>query len=75
MAKTIVVTGTNGKGEQIIVECGEDGKPTVFVQGVVGEGCKALSKGIEKALGSSISDKPTSEMYGKTNRAHNINRG
>jgi DUF2997 family protein len=71
----IVITGTDAKGQQIIVECGTDGKPVVMVQGVVGEGCKALSKGIEKALGSKVADKATGDMYGRKNSAVNINRG
>jgi len=39
------------------------GKVTVEAQGYKGESCKDATKPIERALGMTVDDTPTSEMY------------
>ncbi len=43
-----------------------EGNVTVDVAGVSGRGCQDLSRNIEKALGSTVSSKPTPEMFKAT---------
>lgn len=49
--------------EKIIVTIKPDGLTTVEVQGVKGEGCKALTAALEAALGTPTASVPTGEMY------------
>jgi len=39
------------------------GNTVIKVEGVKGESCKDLTKGLEKALGTVSKDTPTSEMH------------
>lgn len=48
---------------QIIVEVDEQGATTVEAKGVKGSGCKALTEAIERSIGATVADKPTSEFF------------
>ena len=49
---------------EIIFRFKPGGKTTVKVEGVAGEGCKALTQPFLDALaGQTVSDEPTDEMY------------
>jgi hypothetical protein len=43
------------------------GKPVVTVKCVKGLDCKKLTQGLEAALGETVSDTPTQEMYEQQN--------
>jgi hypothetical protein len=66
---------SNNKGEVEIV-IAPDGSTTLSVKGVKGAGCKALTEGIERALGSVIEDRETEEYREKPQQtaARNLNR-
>ena len=53
----------------------EKGETEVSVQGVCGEGCKALTEGIEKALGATTGDKRTREFFQKAQQAQTAKAG
>lgn len=48
--------------ERITITIDPNGNPTIKVEGVAGSGCKALTKDIEEALGTTVKDSPTAEM-------------
>jgi hypothetical protein len=48
--------------EEIYVDFDAEDDPVVTVKGVKGRACKDLTRSLEKALGTVISDKPTPEM-------------
>lgn len=47
---------------KVIITIAPDGTTTVAASGVKGTGCKALTEGIERALGETVSDSATKEM-------------
>lgn len=49
--------------EQVTITINPDASVKIAVNGMAGGGCKALTAGLEKALGTVTSDKPTIEMY------------
>ena len=50
--------------EEITIEFDKNGSPTIRVGcDVVGQGCKELTAGLEKALGTVTGDTETPEMY------------
>lgn len=48
---------------QIIIEIDQTGETTVKAEGVAGRSCKDLTRNIERALGRTVSDAPTGEMW------------
>lgn len=48
---------------EIIIVVSPEGETEVVVNGVKGDGCKALSAALEADLGVVVSDEPTREMY------------
>lgn len=46
---------------EIIID--NDGTPTLTVLGVAGRACQDVTADIEKALGATVSDKPTADMF------------
>jgi hypothetical protein len=54
--------------QEIVITVPLDGDVTIEVNGVKGGGCKELTKNIEKALGTVVSDKPTKEMHEKPSK-------
>jgi hypothetical protein len=48
---------------EIIVTVDKEGNAEIAVNGVSGKSCKEITANLEKALGTVISDKPTSEMF------------
>lgn len=48
---------------EVIVTIDAEGNATVKAQGVAGSGCRALTAGIEAALGVVTADRPTEEMH------------
>lgn len=48
--------------EQITVIVGLDGTTEIKVEGYRGSGCKALTEGLEKALGKTTASKTTAEF-------------
>ena len=51
---------------QVTITIGPDGDVEVKAAGVAGTGCKTLTAAIEKAIGKTTGDKPTSEMHAKS---------
>lgn len=51
----------NGK-EEITITITPEGETEVSVAGVKGQGCKALTDALEKALGTVVSDRTTDEF-------------
>jgi hypothetical protein len=51
-----------------VIVTSESGKVTVKVECVKGSECKKLTADLEKALGATVSDTPTSEMYEQVNQ-------
>lgn len=49
--------------QQVIVNIDADGNVTVAAQGVKGQGCQALTKAIEQALGTTTGDQKTADFY------------
>jgi hypothetical protein len=47
--------------ERIIIRIDPSGNPTIKVEGHPGPGCKDITKAVEKALGTVVSDKTTNE--------------
>jgi hypothetical protein len=54
----------------VIITIAPDGTPTINVNGVKGKSCKDVTKTVERALGSVVSDKETSEMYEKEQKTY-----
>lgn len=51
------------KPQVVTVDIAKDGEVSISVEGVSGQGCQALSKELEDALGEVSVSKPTEEMY------------
>lgn len=49
--------------EKVIIDIDKGGGVKVSVDGVKGDACSLMSKGIVDALGGVVSDTPTDEMY------------
>ena len=49
--------------QKIILEIDETGATELKVVGHAGPGCQKLSEGISQALGSTVSDRKTSEFH------------
>ena len=49
--------------EEIIIDISPTGETEIKVQGCPGPSCKDLTKGLEKALGKTVSDKKSQEYY------------
>lgn len=51
--------------QQILITIPRDSSKgnKIEVNGVKGEGCKALTAALEQALGQTTADEPTAEMY------------
>jgi hypothetical protein len=58
----IEIIGTNGKGEQVIVQI-EGDKTTIKTQGFKGRSCQNATAMLELALGVKTSDTPTQELF------------
>lgn len=56
--------------KQIQVSVNTEGQVTIKPIGFKGESCKRATKRLEEALGSVVSDKPTSEMNEKETNTH-----
>lgn len=57
----------------MIIEIDLEGSVQLTVKGVKGKACKKVSEQIEKALGKTISSKPTNEMTEKPLTISNVN--
>jgi hypothetical protein len=51
--------------EEVIVEVDEEGVVTYEVSGIKGQGCKALTAELDRALGGGGKSTPTKELYEK----------
>jgi hypothetical protein len=49
--------------QMIIVNIGADGEVKVEAQGIVGAGCQQVTRAIEQALGSTVSDRKKPEYF------------
>lgn len=56
--------------DKVTITIAPDGTPKIEVNGVKGKACKDITKTVERALGSVVSDKETPEMYEKELKAH-----
>ena len=56
--------------DKVIITIAPDGTPTINVNGVKGKACKDVTKTVERALGSVVSDKETPEMYEKEQKTY-----
>jgi Tfp pilus assembly protein PilZ len=56
--------------ETVTIIVNQDGSTTVGVECIKGTACKDATREIEKALGRTTSDQPTSEMKEKSHVAH-----
>jgi hypothetical protein len=54
----------------VVITIAPDGTPTINVNGVKGKSCKDVTKTVERALGSTTSDKETPEMFEKAEQLH-----
>lgn len=59
---------------KIIVDVSPTGETKIKVEGVSGKSCKDLTKAIESALGETVKDTPTGEMYGNASQAQPARR-
>lgn len=50
--------------EEVTIIVGKDGSTTVGVECIKGKACQDATREIEKALGRTVKDAPTSEMKG-----------
>ncbi|MEW6545047.1 MAG: DUF2997 domain-containing protein [Nitrospirota bacterium] len=55
---------------EVIVRIAPDGSVSVEVKGVKGQGCQALSKVLEDALGTTTSDRKTADFYRQAEGRH-----
>jgi len=55
--------------ERIDITIGPDGDVQIAVKGHKGQGCKALTRAIESALGQTVKDAKTSEWFEKERNA------
>lgn len=60
---------------QVIVKISDDGTVTVEGQNVSGPDCAALTKGIENALGKTVSDLKKPEFHQSTSAAQSATAG
>lgn len=60
--------------ERLVITVKPGGGTQIEVKGVKGNGCKALTKDFEEALGKVTSDKPTAEMRETIGRVQYQNR-
>jgi hypothetical protein len=59
--------------DELIIKISPTGETTIEVQGVKGESCKAVTEGIERALGKVTKDVETDEMREAPVNVHNQN--
>lgn len=60
--------------EKITIDIATDGTPTIKVNGVKGRSCQDATRELEQALGKTVSDKATSEMYEQPQGIQNRNK-
>lgn len=60
--------------EEIIITADKSGKVTIEVQGVKGSGCHDLTAGLERTLGTVVSDTETQEAYDNVEGIQDISR-
>lgn len=61
--------------QEIIIEVGEDASVTVESKGVVGQGCAALTKAIEQAIGTTTADLKKPEYHAAVSQAQQAKAG
>lgn len=49
--------------ETVLVRIGTDARVTIQAHGVTGPGCHDLTRGLERALGQTVADRPTAEFF------------
>ena len=54
--------------EKIIIDISPTGEAVIKVEGCPGPSCKDLTRGLEKALGKTTTDKTTNEYYKATEK-------
>lgn len=59
---------------QIVVTIDPQGDTRVAVEGVTGPSCKNVTKQIERALGKTVSDNPTSEFHKASKQGQRISQ-
>ena len=62
----ITIIANNSKGEQILVELNGE-KSTITTSGFSGTSCTDATAALEAALGKTVNDTPTGEMWNQTN--------